>query len=605
MDFKKRMTYFRALTIPFRVTPLENVISLLFRLLYLAIAPITVLVTAYFLDTALAVVTGGYETVQMIRPLIFMGALSIYNYITGPVLDLLGNRQNIKSMLTLRPLIIEKWARLEYKHVEDTKTMDILNRMGGADSELVQIQDTLLRFIFMVGSTISIGVILLVQAPLAGVILVVMAIPVFYIAQRAGKAAYQTRKDTSIDQRYQGALAFALGSREFVAERNLFGWGDYVNDKFYGHFEKARKWRWKIGLIWNVRGQASGFLLGVFASLGLFIMAPAVAAGNLTVGTFIALQVALFSLISWIGWAMPWSFRMFAEQREFLKDFNEFAALSETPMAETTPAIPPPNFETLVFKDVSFTYPGTEKMILKNLSMAIEKGKHYAFVGVNGAGKTTLTKLITRLYDDYSGEIILNGKPLRDWPMGQIKAMFCALFQDFARYDISVAENTAIGKISGAEPHEIDRALDLAGFNFEEADLKQGKDTMLGRTHKDGTDLSGGQWQRLAFARAIINPAPVKILDEPTAALDPVAEGQVYAQFESISRGITTIYISHRLASAKMADTIFVLDDGNIAEQGSHDELMAANGIYAEMYNSQQGWYASEFNEQQSRPSQN
>jgi ATP-binding cassette subfamily B protein len=223
--------------------------------------------------------------------------------------------------------------------------------------------------------------------------------------------------------------------------------------------------------------------------------------------------------------------------------------------------------------------------------MKIESGKHYSFVGVNGAGKTTLTKLITRLYDNYTGEILLNGKPLRDFRAEEIKACFCALFQDFARYDLTVGQNTALGKINGATDSEINNAIKLAGFEKTLEKLKDGKETLLGKTHAESIDISGGEWQRLAFSRAIISPAPVKILDEPTAALDPMAEKQVYEQMESISRGNTTIFISHRLASAKLADIIFVLDGGKIAEQGNHAELIAKRGLYAEMFESQQSWY--------------
>jgi len=320
-------------------------------------------------------------------------------------------------------------------------------------------------------------------------------------------------------------------------------------------------------------------------------MAPAVEAGTLSVGMFISLQGVLFMSINWLGWGLPHHFREFSRQREFLKDINEFLELSEVPDADSLPCEPPPVFESLEFRDVSFTYPGTEKLILNKLSITMEAGKHYAFVGVNGAGKTTLTKLITRLYDNYEGEILLNGKSLRDWPLAKIKACFCALFQDFARYDITVAENAAIGKANGASDEEISKAIELSGFDSTAEELKDGINTLLGKTHDDGIDLSGGQWQRLAFARAIISPAPVKILDEPTAALDPVAESQVYAQFEAISREFTTIFISHRLASAKLADTIFVIEGGKVTEQGSHEELMQAKGMYAEMFESQQSWY--------------
>jgi len=411
------------------------------------------------------------------------------------------------------------------------------------------------------------------------------------MAVKAGKHRYQVHREHSMEQRLAWQISWILQARSPANERNMFGFTDYLDKKFCYYSEINRKAILRVNARWFVRTRTSAILLGVLSAIALFIMLPAVLTSSLSVGLFISLQAALFSSISHLVWGLPNAFTQIAQEREFIKDVNDFFSLSETPGAETLPSEIPFAFESLEFKEVSFKYPGTEKVILNKLSMKIEKDKHYSIVGVNGAGKTTLTKLITRLYDDYTGEILLNGKPLKEWSMPQIKSCFCALFQDFAMYNISVAENVCIGKINGASSEEVNKALKLSGFEKEAKELKNGNDTLLGKTHETGIDLSGGQWQRLAFSRAIISPSPVKILDEPTAALDPVAESQVYAQFESISENSTTIFISHRLASAKLADVIFVIDEGNVKEKGSHQELLAKRGIYSEMYESQQSWY--------------
>jgi len=592
MDLSKKLTFRGALALPFRMAPMATAALIIHRLVSMAIAPLNVLVVAYFINTALVVVAEGYGTNRIVMPLVAMAAFSVYEYMTKPLEQLLNTHLAIKTRLMLRVPFLEKRVRLEYKHAENANTVDLLNRVwNNPDGQISEVLSNISGFIWIIFSTASYAIILLVNAPLAGSILLVLSVPVFFIAIKAGKAQYQANREANLDHRYASVISWMLTARDTVAERNLFGYTDHLAEKFEHHYEANRIHIFKARVLWFVRSKASAILLGLLSAASLFIMAPSVANGSLSVGLFISLQVALFSAIGMVGWGLPHCFQQIAVQREFIKDVNKFLELSEIEDAEALPVELPPDFESLEFKNVSFTYPGTEKVILDNLSLTIEKGKHYAFVGVNGAGKTTLTKLITRLYDDYTGEILLNGKPLREWTLPEIKACFCALFQDFARYDITVAENVAIGKINGATDAEIDYALDMSGFEKTAAELKDGKDTLLGKTHEAGIDLSGGQWQRLAFARAIISPAPVKILDEPTAALDPVAESQMYAQFESISRGFTTIFISHRLASAKLADTIFVLENGKVAEQGSHEELMAANGIYAEMFESQQSWY--------------
>jgi len=587
-----KFTYRGSLILPFRIAPVATIIGILNTVIGIAIAPINILITAYFINTALAVVRDGQDASTIVLPLVAMAAFSVYGYITRPLLDLLAQNVGIKRALYLREIFLEKRARLEYKHTENKDIADLLRRIWSDPSgEISRVLSNLIGFISIVGTTVSYAVILLVNAPIAGAILIVLSVPIFIIASKGGKANYQANREATRDQRMSWNLSYILQSRNEACERNMFGYSEHISKKYVHHHELGRIHNLKVNAIWFARSKASAIILGLLSAASLFLMAPAVANGSLSVGLFIALQGALFSAVQAIGWSLPWHFQQFAHQKEYLKDVNKFLSLSEAGGADALPIEIPPQFESLEFKNVNFTYPGTEKVILNNLNMRLERGKHYSFVGVNGAGKTTITKIITRLYDDYTGEILLNGKCLRQWTLSEIKGFFCVLFQDFARYDITVAENALVGKIHGATDAEVDHALEMSGFDGKAKELKDGKNTLLGKTHDDGVDLSGGQWQRLAFARAILSTAPVKILDEPTSALDPIEESKVYAKFESMSDGFTTIFISHRLASAKLADTIFVLEDGKVAEQGSHDELMTAKGIYAEMFESQQSWY--------------
>ncbi|MFQ7581821.1 MAG: ATP-binding cassette domain-containing protein, partial [Pilosibacter sp.] len=218
------------------------------------------------------------------------------------------------------------------------------------------------------------------------------------------------------------------------------------------------------------------------------------------------------------------------------------------------------------------------------------------FVGANGCGKTTITKLIAGLYDDYEGQILINGTDIREWGPGRIAGFFSIVYQDFARYGLSLYENIAIGDVEKLCGDEINLVrfqdvVDMMELGEIVSDLKHGMETKLGKIVRDSEDLSGGQWQRVAIARCLVSDRPVKILDEPTAALDPAAESALYEKFRIINQKYTSVTISHRLASARQTDVIFVIENGRVSGSGSHETLYRENRLYREMYDSQRSWY--------------
>lgn len=250
------------------------------------------------------------------------------------------------------------------------------------------------------------------------------------------------------------------------------------------------------------------------------------------------------------------------------------------------------SLDSIEFRDVRFKYPGTVRYVLDGCSFRLDRSKHYAFVGINGAGKTTITKLLTGLYPDFEGEILINGRSIKEYSQSRLKALFSVVYQDFAKYYITLRDNIFLGNINGVDDKRIAEAIEEIDLSETLARLEKGLDTPLGKILEGGTDISGGEWQRVAIARTLVSNAPLHILDEPTAALDPVAESKVYELFGRISKGRMTVFITHRLGAAKLADEILVLKDGKIAEVGSHDDLMARGGIYAEMFEAQRSWYA-------------
>jgi ATP-binding cassette subfamily B protein len=247
----------------------------------------------------------------------------------------------------------------------------------------------------------------------------------------------------------------------------------------------------------------------------------------------------------------------------------------------------------IVFDDVGFRYPGSERWSLRHVSLAVPSGEKLAIVGHNGAGKTTFIKLLTRLYDPTEGRILLDGKDLRDWNRSALLARVGVVFQDFNEYQFDLEENVGLGSVEHlGDDARVERAIDLGGAREVVASLVRGKKTQLGRWFKDGVELSGGQWQKVALARAFMREeADILVLDEPTAALDAEAEHAVYERFKTLAKGRTAILISHRFPTVRMADRIIVLHDGRITETGTHASLLDQRGEYARLFQLQAHGY--------------
>ena len=318
-----------------------------------------------------------------------------------------------------------------------------------------------------------------------------------------------------------------------------------------------------------------GAVVGTLSLAKMIFLAGAIAGASTNIQ-------ALFSTFSGI-----------ADQALFMTDLLDFFAVKPRIAARSGAILAPrPIRRGIEFRNVSFAYPGNPKPVLRGINLMIEPHERIALVGENGQGKTTLAKLLTRLYDPSEGEILLDGVDLRDYDLNSLWNEIGAIFQDFMRYDMTASENIGMGRIEAASNIFQIRAAAMKSYaeNLIRK-LPKGYDQLLGCRFEGGMELSGGEWQKIAIARAHLRDAQILILDEPTAALDARSESEVFQHFTELAQGKMTFLISHRFSTVRMADRILVLENGRIAEQGPHDRLVKSGGRYAEMFELQAAGY--------------
>ncbi len=579
--------------IPFKFAPAQATLIAIQKLLDGVVPTLQILATAKFLDIAILIFKQEKDIKDIVMPLLFVILLLAYDWISTQLSKFA--EVQIKNRLRgeFRVNIVEKIATLRYKYIESQDSWDLISRViKEPEVQCTKAYISSLDMIAMILKITGILVVLFIQVWWSAVLIVLISVPLFFIALKSGKETYEANREVEKNKRKVKYLEEVLNGREAVEERTLFGYSDKINNQWHKEFETARKHELKVSLKWYVNMKTGGVIIAILSVLIVLILIGPVTSGILSIGMFMSIVNSVFELIQYLAWSLPEYGDNLAKNKEYLVDLTNFLKLEGDEGYLLRPAKEVSKLKSLEFRNVSFKYPGTEKYILKDMSFVIEEGRHYAFVGANGAGKTTITKLITGLYEDFEGEILINGKSIKTYRQDQLKAMCSVVYQDFARYCISFRDNILLGDINSFDNLDnMNKAIETVELQDVVGGLPLGISSNLGKIKNDGVDLSGGQWQRIAMARGIVSPASIRILDEPTAALDPISESNVYEKFEEISRGQTTIFISHRLGSTKIADEIFVIGDGAIVESGSYEELMKRNGVYTKMYESQRSWY--------------
>lgn len=508
-----------------------------------------------------------------------------YSWIAKTLIELLCNHLEMNINSKYKSEVVEKVSRLKYQYMEDEETRNRIGRVNYKVPTLIKnAYMDLLRLTEMIIKILGILIIMFVQVWWMSVLILVVSIPCFYISMRSGEEHYEADIKMSKNKRIYEYYNEMLQNRDYVDERTLFRYQDDFMERYIQQYEETRKYKTRIRAKWFIRMKLGSMATIIVSATMIATFLPLTLQGKVSLGMFIALANAVFNIVQNMSWDLTDAIDANVWSNEYFKDMNLFWNMEEE---ESNKKELESDFESLEFKNVSFKYPGTDKYVLKDLSFKIFKDKNYAFVGANGAGKSTIIKLCNGLYDNYEGEILVNGKNIQDYD----KKFIGNIFQDFAKYPLSIRENITISRKDSVSEDELQNVVKKVGLGKTVSKLTNGLDTVLGKVKSDSVDLSGGEWQKIALARCNLMSSPIKILDEPTSAMDPIYEAELYKDFKEMSICKTMLLISHRLASVQMVDTIFVLDDGTIVEQGNHADLVSRKGLYEKMYNEQAKWY--------------
>jgi len=501
----------------------------------------------------------------------------------------------LQSHLTnhINGMIIRKAISLDLQFFENPIFYDTLqNARRQADTSALSIVRSTLQMVQQAITLVSLIALLLRFSPWLAVIVFVAAIPSFLSQSQYAERAFRAVSRRAPESRLLNYLEMLLTGNETVKEIKLFGLGQTLLEryqtlftKFYEEDRAIAQKRTIAGLGWGML--SSLVYYGSYAWIVLRTVAGLITLGDMSMflSIFRQSQHSISSLLD--------SLNRLYESNLFLDNLITYLELEPVLVAPVNgPMAPEPIRHGIEFRNVSFRYPGSEALVLRDISLHIHPGERIALVGLNGAGKTTLIKLLTRLYDPTEGQILIDGVDLREYDLASLHQRFGVIFQDFVRYQFSVRENIGFGQIDALDDiARIQTAADRGGATEVIEALPQGYETVLGRRWEKGAELSGGQWQKIALARAFMRKAEVLVLDEPTSALDAEAEYEVFRRFGELMEGRIAVLISHRFSTVRMADRIVVLSEGRIHELGTHAELIELNGAYARLFNLQAEGY--------------
>ncbi len=556
---------------------------------------ISVAAQVYFVTKVVAALLAsqrGEPVTAAIAPIVALAALVTYGGVSDAVVR---QQQRVLATLTerlTRTKILDVAGAVDLCHYETSDFYDRLRRVqASALTRPYFLIVGLIGFVGGLAGSVSLVIAVVVIQPLLLPLIVLSGVPLWLTGRRASSREFDYAVDQTPVQRLRDYLDETLTGRAEAKELRAFGAVaalrqryDRVYDEFVAILRKHVAAKQRLSVLGSL---GSGLLL-----IGTFVVLIwLVDRHHVSISQVAGAVVGIRLLSTQINTLFAGAQQIF-ESSLFLDDLDDFLAMQPGVGRRAATVTAPYGFDTLDVESVSFTYPGSDRQVLTDVSMTLRRGQVVALVGENGSGKTTLAKLLAGLYEPDRGTIRWDGADVARYSPESLRESIAVIFQDFVKYQLTARENVGLGKPSNIDDVEaIAKAADQAGASDLITRLPEGYETMLGKQFRGGQDLSLGQWQRIALARAFYRDAPFVILDEPSASLDPRAEADLFAKVRGLLAGRTVLLISHRFSSVRNADHIYVLHAGQVLESGSHADLMAASGLYAELFTLQAAAY--------------
>ena len=585
-------------------SPGMTLASLALRLVRALLPVVTLYVGKLIIDEALRLVAldTGFDTIAqwwrsgLLSPLtgllLLELVLAVASDVLGRIVALIDSLLSERFTNATSVRLMQHAAKLDLEDFEDSELQDKLDRARRQTMGRMTLMSQLFGQAQDLVTVISFAAGLMIYAPWLMLLLLIALVPAFIGEAHFNALNYSLNFAWTPERRELEYIRQTGASVETAKETKIFGLNGFLIDRY----RKLADGFYTANRRLAISRAGWGSLLTALGTLGYYVAYAYIAwrtvrgefsIGDLTflAGSFRRLRNLLEGLLS--------GFSAVAGQALYLEDLYSFFEIEPEIVSPAVPhAFPVPIRQGFVFEDVGFQYPGAQRWAVRHLSFTLKAGEVLALVGENGAGKTTLVKLLARLYDPDEGRIVLDGVDLRDYDLDVLRSNIGVIFQDFVRYHLTAAENIAVGRIDARE----DRARIMKAAKRSLADeviekLPKGYDQVIGKRFKSGIDLSGGEWQKVAIARAYMRDAQLLILDEPTAALDARAEFEVFQRFKELSDDKTAVLISHRFSSVRMADRILVLNEGQVEAIGTHAQLLSQHGRYAELFELQAAGY--------------